>query len=92
MASPNRNRSCTLAAFVELYLGRHAVAARPRTIGSLRQRLRYATDTYGDVPLRELERMVDELAGGRRGYLSAPATASSARCGRRSAPPSAGDT
>jgi len=25
--------------------------------------LKYATNDYGDIPLRELERMVDELAG-----------------------------
>jgi integrase len=39
--------------------------ARKRTIDSLRQRLGHATRAYGDVPLRDLERMVDELAGWR---------------------------
>jgi hypothetical protein len=39
------------------------IGARSRTIGSLRQRLRHATRDYSRVPLRELERMVDELAG-----------------------------
>jgi integrase len=52
----------TLAELVEVYLGRHAVTRRGRTIGTLRQRLRYATRDYGDVPLAELERMGGDLA------------------------------
>ena len=52
-----------LAEFVELYLDATRRERAPRTIGTLRQRLGYATRVYGDVPLRELERMVDELAG-----------------------------
>ncbi len=59
----DRKPDVTLADFVDLYLERHAAGARSRTIGSLRQRLRYAIRDYGQVPLRELERMVDELAG-----------------------------
>jgi integrase len=62
-ASPHTE--LTLVEFCELYLERHAAGARRRTIDSLRQRLGYATRAYGDVPLRELERMVDELAGWR---------------------------
>jgi integrase len=56
------DRDVTLAEFVELYLGRHAVTRRSRTIGTLRQRLAYATRDYGDVLLAELERMSGELA------------------------------
>jgi integrase len=53
----------TLAELVDLYLERHAALVRRRTIETLRERLRYATRAYGDVPLRELERMSGELAG-----------------------------
>jgi integrase len=53
----------TLTRFAEMYLDRHAVSARDRTIRTLRERLAYATRAYGDVPLRELERMAGELAG-----------------------------
>jgi integrase len=35
---------------------------RPRTIETLRERLAHATADYGDVPLREFERMAGELA------------------------------
>ncbi|MGH3006527.1 MAG: tyrosine-type recombinase/integrase [Gaiellaceae bacterium] len=47
----------TLAELVDLYLERHAATRRGRTIRSLRERLVHATRAYGDVPLRELERM-----------------------------------
>jgi integrase len=53
----------TLSEFVDVYLERHAAGARTRTIRSLRQRLGYATRDYGTVPLRELERMTNEIAG-----------------------------
>ena len=46
----------------ELYLERHAAGVRPRTIAALRERLGYATRAFGDVPLRDLERMSGELA------------------------------
>ena len=52
----------TLSEHVELYLERHSAVVRPRTITTLRERLVHATRTYGDVPLRELERMAGELA------------------------------
>jgi integrase len=55
----------TLAELVELYLERHAVAVRPRTITTLRDRLRHAIAAFGDVPLRDLERMTNEIAGWR---------------------------
>lgn len=52
----------TLSELVELYLERHAAVVRPRTITTLRERLVHATRAYGDVSLRELERMAGELA------------------------------
>src|SRR4051794_34344006 len=55
----------TLAALVELYLERHAVHVRPRTIGTLRDRLRHPVAAFGDEPLRDLERMSAEIAGWR---------------------------
>lgn len=53
----------TLAALVSLYLDRHAASVRPRTIATLRDRLGHATRAFGDVPLRDLERMTNEIAG-----------------------------
>jgi integrase len=52
----------TLVELVDVYLGRHEATRRARTITILRERLAYATDAYGDVPLRELERMAGDLA------------------------------
>jgi integrase len=54
-----------LAELVELYLERHAASVRPRTIATLRERLRHAVTAYGEVPLRDLERMSGDLAGWR---------------------------
>jgi integrase len=52
----------TLAEFVPRYIERHGTGIRPRTIQALRQRLGYAIRAFGDVPLRDLERMSGELA------------------------------
>ena len=52
----------TFSAFVALYLERHAADVRPRTIVTLTERLRHAERRFGDVRLRELERMTDEIA------------------------------
>lgn len=52
----------TLREFVPVYLDRHAPAVRPRTIETLRKRLGYATEAYGDLPLADLERMSGDLA------------------------------
>lgn len=52
----------TLRQLVELYLERHAANVRPRTIVTLRERLAHATRAFGDIPLRDLERMSGELA------------------------------
>lgn len=47
------------------YLERHAASVRERTVWTLRVRLRYAVTAFGDVPLRDLERMSGELASWR---------------------------
>jgi integrase len=53
----------TLAELVDLYLERHAATVRARTVYSLRERLSHAVTAFGDVPLRDLERMPSEIAG-----------------------------
>src|SRR5215218_5215668 len=58
VAAPN----LTLAEFVPLFLERHAVGVRARTITTLRDRLNHAIRAFGDIPLRELEYMTDEIA------------------------------
>jgi integrase len=55
----------TLAELVDLYLECHAATVRPRTIGALRWRLGIAMAAFGDVPLRDLERMSGEIASWR---------------------------
>jgi integrase len=55
----------TLAAFVPIYLERHAASVRPRTIDALRWRLGIATRAFGEVPLSDLERMSGEVASWR---------------------------
>jgi integrase len=55
----------TLSAFVPLYLRRHGATVRPRTVATLTERLRHAEATFGEVPLRELERMSGEVASWR---------------------------
>jgi hypothetical protein len=52
----------TLSEFVVLYLDRHSAEVRSRTISTLRERLSHAERKFGNIPLRELERMVDEIA------------------------------
>ena len=46
-----------------MYLPRHSKIRRPNTIRALRERLARPLAAYGDVPLRDLERMADDLAG-----------------------------
>jgi len=53
----------TLTELVDLYLERHAPSVRPRTITTLADRLGHATRAFGDTPLRDLERMTNEIAG-----------------------------
>jgi integrase len=63
---PGLGPELTLADFVPLYLDRHAVSVRPRTIQALHQRLGYAIRAFGNVPLRDLERMGGEIADWRK--------------------------
>ncbi len=63
LGEPAAAPELTLAELVELYLERHAVGVRARTISTLRDRLKHATRAFGDVPLRDLEHMTDEIAG-----------------------------
>lgn len=58
VAQPDR----TLSDFVEQFLSAKAATVEPITVRTLRIRLAYATRTFGDVPLRELERQSRELA------------------------------
>jgi integrase len=53
----------TLAELVELYIERHN--ASPRTIATLRERMKRPLDKYGSTPLAELETMALDLAGWR---------------------------
>src|SRR5262249_51687571 len=55
----------TLAEVVPVYLERHGAGVRPRTIDALRWRLGIAITAFGDVPLRDLERMSGEVASWR---------------------------
>ncbi len=52
----------TLGEFVPVYLDRHAASVRPRTIDTLRERLAHAVAAFGDVPLRDLQRMSGDVA------------------------------
>src|SRR5947209_973109 len=64
----------TFAEFVPVYLDRHGATVRARTIGTLRERLSHKRDpgkgktcrcakcAFGDVPLRDLQRMSGEIA------------------------------
>jgi integrase len=60
---PFARRDLTLSDVVEVFLERHAIVAKPRTITELRWRLKQSEATFGDVPLIELEGMADEIAG-----------------------------
>jgi integrase len=76
---PAAPRELTLSDFVPVYLERHGAVVRSRTIRTLDERLRHAVRAFGDVPLSELQHMVDELAawsakqptGARHGRVSA---------------------
>jgi hypothetical protein len=52
----------TLDEFVPLYLDRHAVRVRPKTVTSLRERLAYARQAFGGIPLHDLQRMSGDIA------------------------------
>lgn len=56
-------QAVTLTEFVTLYLDRHKAEVRPRTISTLRERLRHAESRFGDITLHEFEGMANEVAG-----------------------------
>ncbi|HEX2111996.1 MAG TPA: tyrosine-type recombinase/integrase [Gaiellaceae bacterium] len=57
----NYRRSVTLAQLVDEYLAQHI--AEENTLRTLRERLKYATDVFGDVPIERL--LVNEIAAWR---------------------------
>src|SRR5262249_4694602 len=48
---------------VEVFLERHTIVAKPRTITELRWRLKQSEEKFGSTPLADLEYMSDEIAG-----------------------------
>ena len=60
---PVARRDLTYTDLVEVFLERHAIVAKPRTITELRWRLKQSEAKFGTVPLTELEGMADEIAG-----------------------------
>lgn len=60
-------RELTLGDLVEVYLERHAATVRLRTVETLGERLAHARRAFGDVPLRDLERMSGDLAAWQAG-------------------------
>ena len=60
--TPTADKTVTFAAHVDRYLAAHAVGRDASTIKTLTHRLGYATATFGDVTLEELERRVPEIA------------------------------
>ena len=48
---------------MDVFLERHAIVAKPRTLAELRWRLKQSEAKFGTVPLAELEGMADEIAG-----------------------------
>jgi integrase len=66
---PKANRSrhvdagdVTLRELTDRYIGRHQKIRSPRTIATLRERMRRPLDEYGDTKLIELEAMSEDLA------------------------------
>lgn len=59
---PSPRRDLTFAELVETFLERHGKVTTPRTIRTLRERLRRPLKTFGEVPLADLEGMSDDVA------------------------------
>ena len=57
--------STTLADFVEIYLDAHALDVETSTLAVLRDRLRRAVETFGEVPLARLEGKSAQIAAWR---------------------------
>ncbi len=62
---PARRPDLTLSDFISLYLDRHAANVRPRTVATLRERLKHAEAAFGNVSLRDLQHMESEIAAWR---------------------------
>lgn len=60
---PVARRDVTLSELVDTFLDRHGKVAQPRTITTLRGRMKRPLDEFGDTTLVDLERMTDEIAG-----------------------------
>ena len=60
---PVARRDLTYSGLVEVFLERHAIVAKPRTITELRWRLKQSEQKFGSISLGELEGMADEIAG-----------------------------
>jgi integrase len=60
---PAARRDLTFSGLVDVFLERHAIVAKPRTVTELRWRLKQSEAKFGTVPLVELEGMADEIAG-----------------------------
>jgi integrase len=60
--TPEADRTITLEEHVDRYLAAHATGREASTIKTLGHRLGYATATFGDLTLDELERRVPEIA------------------------------
>ena len=60
---PVARRDLTLQQLADLFLERHATIVKPRSIVTLRGRLSRPLEVFGTVPLADLERMADEIAG-----------------------------
>ena len=59
---PVARRDLTLSELVEVFIERHAIVVKPRTITELRRRLKQSEEKFGHIPLAELDGMADEIA------------------------------
>ena len=60
---PAARRDVTLSELADTFLDRHGKVAQPRTVDTLRNRMKRPLDDFGDTTLVDLERMTDEIAG-----------------------------
>ena len=55
-------RDVTLRDLTATFLDRHGKVTSPRTVRTIRERMQRPLAEFGDTPLRDLERMTDEIA------------------------------
>ena len=60
---PVARRDLTLTELVDTFLERHEKIAQPKTIATIRARMKRPLDDFGVTTLVDLERMTDEIAG-----------------------------